>query len=46
MSDALRELGEHISDQCADAVKGFHVRHGELTIIAERDSIVKLAKFL
>ena len=46
MTEALKDLGEHISDMCADAVKGFHVRHGELTVLAERESIVKLAKFL
>ncbi|WP_300378751.1 NADH-quinone oxidoreductase subunit C [Henriciella sp.] len=46
MTDALQELGEHISETCADVVKSFHVSFGELTIIAERDSILKLAKFL
>jgi NADH-quinone oxidoreductase subunit C len=46
MSEALRELGEHISDVCADMVKSFTVTHGELTLIAERDSIVRLSKFL
>ena len=46
MSEALKELGEHIADSCADMVKSFTVRNGELTILAERDSIVRLAKFL
>ena len=46
MSEALKELGEHIADSCADMVKSFSVRHGELTILAERDSIVRLSKFL
>ena len=46
MSEALKELGEHISDSCADMVKSFHVKHGELTLLAERDSILRLAKFL
>lgn len=46
MSEALKELGEHIAESCADMVKSFSVRHGELTILAERDSIVRLAKFL
>lgn len=46
MSEALKELGEHVSDSCADMVKSFHVHHGELTLIAERDSIVRLSKFL
>ena len=48
MSDELRDLGEHIStsEACADLVKSFGVRFGELTVHAERDGIVKLAKFL
>ena len=46
MSEALKELGEHIADSCADMVKSFTVRNGELTILAERDSIGRLAKFL
>ncbi|RIJ26263.1 NADH-quinone oxidoreductase subunit C [Henriciella barbarensis] len=46
MSEALKELGEHISESCADMVKSFHVRHGELTLLAERDSILRLSKFL
>ena len=46
MSEALKELGEHISDSCADMVKSFQVKHGELTLLAERDSIVRLSKFL
>ena len=46
MSEALKDLGEHIADSCADMVKSFSVRHGELTILAERDSIVRLSKFL
>ncbi|RIJ28886.1 NADH-quinone oxidoreductase subunit C [Henriciella algicola] len=46
MSEALKELGEHISDSCADMVKSFHVKHGELTLLAERDSILRLSKFL
>ena len=27
-------------------VKSFHVKHGELTLLAERDSILRLSKFL
>lgn len=46
MSEGLNELGDHISSMCSDAVKGYHVAFGELTILAERDSIVKLASFL
>lgn len=46
MTEALRDLGEHISAECADAVKGFDVKYGELTVLAERDSILTLAKFL
>ncbi len=46
MTEALTELGEHISASCPDAVKSFHVTHGELTVLAERDAILRLAKFL
>jgi NADH-quinone oxidoreductase subunit C len=46
MSEALKDLGAHISGECADSVKEFYVQHGELTVVAERDSILKLAKFL
>nr|WP_300392052.1 NADH-quinone oxidoreductase subunit C [Henriciella sp.] len=48
MTEALRDLGEHISaaEACADVVKGYEVRFGELTIHAERDGIMKLARFL
>ena len=46
MSEALRELGEHISETCSDSIKRFEVRYGELTLYAERDSIVRLSKFL
>ncbi|MGB3626504.1 MAG: NADH-quinone oxidoreductase subunit C, partial [Henriciella sp.] len=46
MNEALQDLGAHISEKCADAVKSFDVHLGELTVHAERDSILKLAKFL
>lgn len=48
MTEALNDLGDHISsvEAIADLVKGYDVRHGELTVHAEREGIVKLAKFL
>lgn len=46
MTEALRDLGEHISAACSDAVKSYEVHHGELTVHAERDAILKLVKFL
>ena len=48
MTDALNDLGDHIrsSEAVADLVKRYEVKHGELTVYAERDGIVKLAKFL
>ena len=48
MTDALNDLGDHISSAgaVADLVKRYDVKHGELTVYAERDGIVKLAKFL
>jgi len=48
MTDALNDLGDHIrsSEVVADLIKRYEVRHGELTVYAERDGIVKLAKFL
>lgn len=42
----LRELGEDIAAKQHDAVKSFHVMRGELTILAERDHIVPLLRFL
>lgn len=45
-TDALNELGEHISTAMPDAVRRFEVRFGELTLFAERDAITTLADYL
>lgn len=45
-TEALKELGAHISDACPDAVRKFEVRFEELTLYAERDAIVNLVRFL
>ncbi|MEZ5955250.1 MAG: NADH-quinone oxidoreductase subunit C [Hyphomonas sp.] len=44
--DALKDLGEHIAAARPDAVKSWHVKAGELTVLAERDHIVNLLRFL
>ena len=44
--DALKDLGEHISAARADAVKSFHINMDELVVMAERDHIVGLLRFL
>ena len=44
--DALNDLGAHIASARPDAVKSFHVTRGELTVLAERDHIVNLLRFL
>jgi NADH-quinone oxidoreductase subunit C len=45
-SEALSDLGEHVASSMPDAVRRFEVRHNELTLYAERDSIVGLCEFL
>jgi len=44
--EALQDLGEHIAGEMPDAVRKFEVKFGELTLYAERESIVALATFL
>ena len=46
MSEALKELGEHISDALESDVRGCEVAHGELTITIHRDRVVKVLRFL
>ncbi len=46
MDGALHELGEHIATSLPDAVTGFEVRLGELTVAAHAGHIVRLLKFL
>mgnify|MGYP003900039823 FL=1 len=44
--DALKDLGEHIAASRPDAVKSFHISTDELVVMAERDHIVGLLRFL
>ena len=46
MSDALRELGEHIAAGLEQEVTGFAVSFGELTVVAHADRIGRVLKFL
>lgn len=46
MEEMLRELGEHVTGASADAVKGYRVEFGELTIDVDANKIVEVAKFL
>lgn len=46
MVAALRELGEYVQLQMPEAVREARVEGGELVIVAERDSIVRLLTFL
>ncbi len=46
MDETLTELGEYISLKLADAVTGFSVAYGELTLIAKRDEIVAVMRML
>ncbi len=46
MDETLTELGEYISLKLADAVTGFSVAYGELTVIAKRDEIVAVMRML
>lgn len=45
-TQALSELAAHIETRMADAVRSWHVKHGELTLLAERDHILALLRFL
>ncbi len=44
--DPLIVLGEHITASLGDAVLGFEVAFGDLTVTVQRDSIVNVASFL
>jgi NADH-quinone oxidoreductase subunit C len=46
MEEALRELGEQITQALAGAVSGHRVEYGELTVDADAAKIVEVAKFL
>ena len=46
MEEALRELGEQITQALAGAVTGYRVEYGELTLDAEAGKIVAVATFL
>ncbi|MBB4050628.1 NADH-quinone oxidoreductase subunit C [Devosia subaequoris] len=44
--DPLVTLGEHVASSLGDAVQGFEVAFGDLTVTVARDSIVNVATFL
>lgn len=44
--EALQDLGERIALKVEDAVRRFEIKHGELTLYAERDGLIELVKFL
>ena len=46
MEEALRELGEQITQALAGAVSGYRVEFGELTLDADAGQIVSVATFL
>ena len=46
MEDTLKELGETLLRELPQAVTGYAVTYGELTIAAEADEIVNVIKFL
>lgn len=46
MSEALKELGEHVASALDQAVTGWRVEHGELTVDIHRDRIVEILRFL
>lgn len=46
MDEALKELGGTIAAALPDDVKGTVVAHGELTVTARADQVVKVLKFL
>lgn len=45
-TQALSELAAHIETRMPDAVRSWQIRVGELTLLAERDHIVPLLRFL
>jgi len=46
MDETLTELGEYISLKLGEAVEGFKVAFGELTLVAKRDEIVTVMRML
>lgn len=44
--DPLAALGEHVSAGLGEAVRGFEVAYGELTVTVVRDAIVDVVTFL
>jgi NADH-quinone oxidoreductase subunit C len=46
MEEKLREIGEHVSRTLPNAVRGFEITHGELTIHAKREAIEDVARLL
>ncbi len=46
MDEALNELGESIAAGLADAVTGFEVARGELTVETDPEHLIKLLKYL
>jgi NADH-quinone oxidoreductase subunit C len=46
MSEALKDLGEHIASTQETAVTGWSIAHGELTIEIHRDRIEDVLRFL
>jgi len=46
MDEALKELGEHVAAALPQQVLGARVAHGELTLEARAESIVKVLTFL
>jgi NADH-quinone oxidoreductase subunit C len=46
MSADLESLGEHVSASLGDAVTGFAVAYGELTVSARADDVVQVVAFL
>lgn len=45
-TQALTELAAHVEGRMPDALRSWHIRVGELTLLAERDHIVALLRFL
>ncbi|MDX2238197.1 MAG: NADH-quinone oxidoreductase subunit C [Hyphomonadaceae bacterium] len=43
---ALDDLGAHIASALGRAIRGYHVAHGELTLLAEADDIVTVLTFV
>ena len=46
MDESLAELGEHILGALEDSVLEFRVAFGELTIVAQAQSIARVLKYL